>query len=309
MMIINTGQRTDIPAFYSDWFYNRIKEGYVYVRNPYFPQKVTKYVLDPQVVDCLCFCSKNPLPMLERLDEINNFRQFWFITITYYLKDVEPYVPHYNEVIRTFKKFSNKVGKQCIGWRYDPIFINEKYTLEYHLKAFEYIAGELCGYTNQCVISFIDIYEKTKRNFPAVSEVSLKLQHIMVKEMSKIADRYHMKLYTCLENNDFEKYGVIVSGCMSQKVIEDALGISLKMKKSTTREGCSCVLGNDIGAYNSCLHGCLYCYANAHKARVVDSYNRHDVHSPFLIGGLKEDDIIMNAKQKSYIDYQLSLDI
>ena len=165
-MILNTGNRTDIPAFFSDWFFNRIQEGFVCVRNPYFPHQVTKYILDPQVIDIICFCTKNPKPMLSRLDLIKDYKQFWFVTITPYNQTIEPYVPNKNEIIRSFIELSKKIGSRCIGWRYDPIFLNDYYTVEYHLRIFEKMCQKLTGYTHQCVISFIDLYQKTKKNTP-----------------------------------------------------------------------------------------------------------------------------------------------
>lgn len=308
-MIINTGQRTDIPAFYSEWFYNRIKEGFVYVRNPYYPSKVTKYILDPSIVDCICFCTKNPIPMMKRLNEINNYRQFWFVTITPYLKDIEPNVPHFNKIINAFKILSNKLGSKCTVWRYDPIFINDKYTIEFHLKAFEYMCYQLSGYTKMCVISFIDLYKKTKNNFPDIKEVDISLQHYLIKKFVDIAQRYNINIYTCLENKDFAKYGVNVNGCMTKEILEDALNIQLKIDRGYSRKGCFCLLGNDIGAYNSCLHGCLYCYANTEKRSVISNYRLHNCHSPMLIGSLKKDDLLLEANHKSDIDYQLKFDI
>ena len=144
-MILNTGNRTDIPAFFSDWFFNRIQEGFVCVRNPYFPHQVTKYILDPQVIDIICFCTKNPKPMLSRLDLIKDYKQFWFVTITPYNQTIEPYVPNKNEIIRSFIELSKKIGSRCIGWRYDPIFLNDYYTIEYHLRIFEKMCQKLTG--------------------------------------------------------------------------------------------------------------------------------------------------------------------
>ena len=157
-MILNTGMRTDIPAFFSDWFFKRIKEGYVYVRNPYFPNKVTKYLLNPNVIDCLVFTTKNPKPMLSRLNELKSFGQYWFVTITPYGKEIESNVPDKKEIIESFKELSKAIGKEKVGWRYDPIFISEKYSLSYHIETFEKMASELSGYTEECVISFIDLY-------------------------------------------------------------------------------------------------------------------------------------------------------
>ena len=165
-MIINTGMRTDIPAFYSKWLLNRIKEGYVYVRNPYYKHQVTKYSLDPKVVDCLAFCTKNPHPLIDRLNELDKYKQFWFITITPYGKDIEPYVPDKRQVIADFKIISNHIGKHAIALRYDPIFINEKFDVKMHIRCFAKLLSELKGYTEDCTISFIDMYEKVKRNAP-----------------------------------------------------------------------------------------------------------------------------------------------
>lgn len=154
-MIINATSRTDIPAYFSEWFYRRIAEGYVLVRNPYYPEQVQRYQLSPDVVDMLCFCTKNPQPMLARLGEISHFKQFWFVTITPYGTDIEPYVPHKDKVMDSFKRLSDSVGPNCVDWRYDPIFINDNYTVAYHVAEFERMAAVLEGYTKHCVISFI----------------------------------------------------------------------------------------------------------------------------------------------------------
>ncbi|MCH5147714.1 MAG: DUF1848 domain-containing protein, partial [Clostridiales bacterium] len=159
-MILQTGMRTDIPAFYARWFLNRIKEGYVLVRNPYNPSAVTKYRIDPTVVDLIAFCTKNPAPMLEHMDVLKPYGQYWFVTITPYGKEIEPNVPDKAKVIEDFKTLSKAVGVNSVGWRYDPIFITEKYSLDFHLQTFEKMAKELSGYTHTCVISFIDIYKK-----------------------------------------------------------------------------------------------------------------------------------------------------
>lgn len=306
-MIINTGNRTDIPAYFSDWFFNRIKEGYVYARNPYYPSQVTKYILSPKVVDCLCFCTKNPEPMISRLHELDDYGQFWFVTITPYGKDIEPNVPNKDKVMDSFIKLSSIIGKEKIVWRYDPIFISEKYTLEYHLKAFEKMAGKLSGYTNECVISFIDLYEKTKRNFIGIKEVTEKERHIIGKEFVDIGRKYNIKIKTCAEGEELGVYGVDCSGCMTQDVIEKSINNKLKVpKKKTSREVCNCLLGNDIGVYNSCLHGCLYCYANYSKDIVLNNFKFHNKKSPFLIGNSMEGDIVKEAKQESYIDNQIT---
>ena len=139
-MIIQTGMRTDIPAFNSKWFLNRLREGYVLVRNPYDPRSVTRYRLDPAVVDLIAFCTKNPDPMLDRMDALKDYGQYWFVTITPYGRDVEPNVPDKETVMEDFKRLSDIVGADSMGWRYDPILINDRYPLERHIEDFERMA-------------------------------------------------------------------------------------------------------------------------------------------------------------------------
>lgn len=307
-MIINTGSRTDIPAYFSEWFINRIKEGYVYVRNPYYMNQVTKYILSPDVVDCLVFCTKNPEPIIGKLHEINKYNQLWFVTITPYEEDIEPYVPSKEKVISSFQKLSSLIGKEKIVWRYDPIFISGKYTVEKHIYEFEKIASHLSGYTDECVISFIDLYEKTKKNFIGVKEVSKEAKEEIAKEFVKIGSKYNIKIKTCVEGNELSIYGVDCSGCMTKNVIERAIGVNLKIqKKKSVRQGCDCLLGNDIGMYNTCGHGCIYCYANYDKKSVYGNMRKHNPNSPFLIGGYLDKDIIKLAKQESFIERQISL--
>ena len=167
-MIIHASMRTDIPAFYSEWFTNRIREGYVRVRNPYDPLQVTEYSLDPEVVDLIVFCSKNPVPMLKYMDLLKSYRTYWYITITPYEADIEPglfkTIVSKRKIIEAFLQISEIVGEEHIGWRYDPIFIDDKYTVKYHLEQFEGISAALQGYTKNCVISFLDLYQKVKRS-------------------------------------------------------------------------------------------------------------------------------------------------
>ena len=170
-MIIHTGMRTDIPAFYADWFANRIREGFVCVRNPYNSIQVTEYSLDPPVVDLIGFCTKNPEPMLKYMDLLQPYGMYWYVTITPYGKEIEPMVPDKARVLSTFQKLSEIVGIDSIGWRYDPIFLNETYTMDYHIRLFTHMASVLEGYTKNCVISFIDLYQKVRKNFPEVRAV------------------------------------------------------------------------------------------------------------------------------------------
>lgn len=300
-MIINTGCRTDIPAFYTKWFMNRIREGYVLVRNPYNPNQVTKYNLSPEVVDCLAFCTKNPEPMLTYLDELDIYKQYWFVTITPYGKDIEPNVPDKKKVMESFKKLSNHIGVDAIGWRYDPIFIGDGFDVNKHITCFEKMAKELKGYTHNCTISFLDLYEKVKRNAPNINPPTKEEQIRMAKAFSKIGKENNMVIHACCEKTYLSQYGLQCNGCMSQEIVEKAINNTLHPpKRKNIRQECNCLMGNDIGAYNTCGHLCKYCYANANKQFVIENMKKHDNNSPFLIGRSELGDKITEAKQKSW---------
>ncbi len=306
-MIINTGSRTDIPAFFHKWFLNRIDEGFVCTRNPY-NDDIYKYPLDSKIIDCLCFCTKNPKPLLNNIDKLDDFNQFWFVTITPYGRDIEVNVPNYKKVIRSFGKLSENLDINKVSWRYDPIFITEKYSLEFHIDKFEEMASELSVYTNDCTISFIDLYQKVLRNFPEAKKVTTDEQLIIGREFAKIADKYDLKMKTCVEGTLLDQFGFDSSGCMTQQVIEKAIGNNLKIPKGKYRiRECDCIFGRDIGAYNTCLHGCKYCYANFSTKLVKRNFKLHDPDSPLLIGNVKEDDAVKEINEPSYIDAQARL--
>ncbi len=309
-MIINASARTDIPAYFTEWLLNRIKEGYVYVRNPYYPTQITKYLLNTDVVDSIVFCTKNPQPILPYLDELKKFHPYFFVTITPYDKIIEPQVPDYRDVVISFIELSKRLGKESVSLRYDPIFINDYYSIDKHIQCFEDILKEVKGYTNECIISFIDLYQKTKRNFPNIKEVTLSQQKEIALAFSCIAKKYDIHLKTCAEKVDLSEYGIIQEGCITQSVLSRVIKTPLiDIKDKPTRQECRCYPNRDIGEYNTCMHGCLYCYANEDKKRVMIQYRNHDPLSPLLIGQVQKDDIIKQAKQKTNKERQLSLDI
>lgn len=309
-MIINTGSRTDIPAYYSEWFCNRIKEGYVLTRNPYRKEQVLKYLLEPSVVDCINFCTKNPGPMLNRLKELEQFKQLWYVTITPYEEEIEPHVPPAEEVIESLQRLSEELGAKAVVWRYDPVFITEKYSLAFHIKSFEKMAAALTGYTHRSVISFIDLYEKTRRNFPEVREVTMGERRTIGKEFAAIGKKYDIIINSCCEGTYLKEYGIDILGCMTQKIVEQAIGSTLDVpKRKPARPDCDCLLGNDIGMYNTCGHACRYCYANYDQNIVIANMRLHNPKSPLLIGNLQPNDTVHHTKQKSWINNQLRLNL
>ena len=308
-MIINTGQRTDIPAFYSEWFANRLKAGFVLVRNPYNPVSVTRYRLSPDVVDLIGFCTKNPAPMLPRMDLLRDYGQYWYVTITPYGKEIEPRVPDKREVLESFRQLSEIVGPERIGWRYDPMFISDAYPAERHIRAFEYMAKALEGYTHTAVISFVDLYEKTKRNFPEVRPVDPEQRLLLGKAFTETGRQHGMTIRPCGEGDELAQFGADCGGCMTVAMYEQALGRRLKVPKFVpARKECACYLGGDIGAYNTCGHLCRYCYANYDAETVRRNMAAHDPQSPMLTGHLMPGDQVHEARQESWIDPQISMD-
>ena len=307
-MIIQTGMRTDIPAFYSEWLCNRIKEGYVMVRNPYQPQQVTRYTFSPSVVDLIAFCSKNPAPMLSHMDLLKTYGMYWFVTITPYGKEIEPLVPDVEAVIDTFRQLAEITGPDSMGWRYDPIFLNETYTPEVHIQKFTQIAQALEGYTHTCVISFIDLYQKVRRNFPEARSCTKRKTSVTWENHDTDSRGTWNESISLWRRNRISLLWGRLQWLYDTGNIRKSPPTTLDIpKKQPLRKECACFMGNDIGAYNTCLHGCKYCYANYDTKTVRQNYALHDPKSPFLIGNLKADDKIHQADQKSWIDGQLVL--
>ena len=310
-MILSVSRRTDIPAFFSEWFMNRIRDGFVMVRNPMNYNHVSKINLSPMIVDSIVFWSKNPAPLTPFLDEIRRDYPFYFqYTINGYESDLEPNLPPIGERIRTFLEISSKYGKESVVWRYDPIILTDQYTLEWHLKTFSHIAEQLRGYTDTCVFSFVDIYDKVKNNMKqfALFPLSPTEMETISEALATVAMANGMKLNTCSEAVDLSRYNIGRSCCIDKSRIEKLTGCEIKAKKDTNqRPECGCIESVDIGRYNTCLHGCKYCYANYSRTSVEAAFEKHDPRSPLLIGDIGPNDKITERKVKSITESQISL--
>lgn len=310
-MILSASRRTDIPNYYSEWFYNRIKEGFVYVRNPMNRHQVSRIDLSPEVVDCIVFWTKNPAPMLDRLDELSAYPYYFQFTLTGYGQEIERNVPHKREkMIPVFQKLSNRIGSKRVIWRYDPILFTKVYTPEYHLKAFGQIAEALRGYTDKCVISFVDQYAKNKKVMENIGVYEPNDAAIakFAGGLSEIAKANGMAMCSCAEKIDLEQYGIEHNCCIDQRLIEDIVGCKINAgKDKNQRLECGCVESIDIGTYNTCQNGCRYCYANESQDKVVRACSRYDVNSPILCGILAAEDRISERKVKSLKEEQISI--
>lgn len=305
-MILSASRRTDIPNYYSEWFFNRIKDGYVYVRNPMNVHQVSKIDINPEMVECIVFWTKNPEPMLNRLEELAPYHYYFQFMLTGYGKDMECHVPHKRErIIPIFQELSKKTGMQKVIWRYDPVIFTKKYTPEYHLKAFEQIAAALRGYTEKCVISFVDLYAKNKKNMKLLEWYEADEEELreFAEKISKIAKKNGMSIGSCAERMDLEEYGIEHNCCIDKTLIESIIGCRLKAgRDKNQREECGCMESVDIGTYNTCKNGCKYCYANYSEESVVKNYSKYDPESPILCGAIGASDKITERKVKSLID-------
>lgn len=302
-MILNTGARTDTVQYFSDWLLNRFKEGYVYTRNPLFPKKVTRYELSPDKIDVVLFCSKNYAPILPRLKEITDrYRTYFHYTITAYGKDIEPGVPSPDESADTLKELAKTVGRQRIAWRYDPVLLTGKYTLNMHLKTFANLAEKLAPYIDRCIFSFVEMYKKLEVNMPEIIPLSENDKIAIAEGLGKTAREYGITLQTCGTNADYSRFGIRPSACAALDILGKANGCVFKeTKHNGMRNGCHCIESRDIGAYDTCLNGCKYCYANKSPQRARDNYKLHDPLSPLLLGHLETDDVIIRGNQKSLL--------
>ncbi len=303
-MIINTGARTDTVQWYAPWLLKRFEEGYVLARNPLFPNKVTRYELDPAVVDMVEFCSKDYAPILPRLHEITErFNTHFNYTITAYGKDIEPGVPGIDESIETLLELEKIVGAQRINWRYDPVLLTADYTVERHLETFEAMSGRLVGHVDRCIFSFVEMYKKLDRNFPELVPLTAEDKDRLARGLGSIAAKHGIPIQTCGSNGDFTGYGIGSSGCMTLQMLGKANSIEFRnLKHKGTRQGCGCFESRDIGAYDSCPNGCRYCYANKSPEKARENYRTlHDPDSPMLLGHLKETDTLTQGAQRSLL--------
>ena len=312
-MIISASRRTDIPTYYSNWFFNRIMDGYVLVRNPMNAHQISKIALNPDVVDGIVFWTKNPIPMLNQLNVLRDYMYYFQFTLNSYAQDVETHVPNKQKhIIPAFKKLSDMIGPDRIIWRYDPIFLFFTYTPEYHIRYFERIAKELSPYTKKCTISFIDFYRNTSKNVSGLSlrDFPEETQKSLAKELAAIAHSYGLLIDTCAEGIELQEYDIEHARCIDDRLLSKLLDCPLDIGKDKgQRLECGCIESIDIGAYNTCRNGCKYCYANYSEKTVCSNFAKHIPDSPLLFGEVGPDDKITERKVTSCKINQIRFDI
>ena len=295
-MILFASGRTDIPAFYSNWFINRVKDGFVDVRNPFNPNLVSR--INFSDVDLIMFCSKNPLPMIDKL-EMLKIPVLFHVTITPYGKEIEPNIPDKNLIIEVVKKLSLVLGEDNVVVRYDPIFLSDKYDINYHIRAFDKLCKRLNGYVNKIIVSFMDEYKNVRKN-----RGILKYRTFTKDDYKKIGEAFSksahdngMSVQTCFEDEDLTQYGFVKGECLSHELAYILTGKKFKSSNVRKEKKCECVQMVDIGDYNSCMHMCKYCYANYDEKMVSTNFKMHDDNSSLLIGTIQSDDVIKVRKK------------
>ena len=294
-MIISASRRTDIPAFYFDWFCQRLKAGYADVVNPFNRKQVSRISLKPDYVDCIVFWTKDPAPMLKGLNNLKDYNYYVQVSLTPYEHDVETNLRDKTDIIITVQELSKRLGRERVVWRYDPILLNDGYTIEGHLEWFKNTLDSLVPCVERCVISFIDLYAKSKKNTQGLNlhELSEEEMNELAAGMSNIAKGSGVVLQTCSEAIDLERYGIGHGACIDGELVERIVGRKLNISRAKTqRPLCNCVESFDIGQYDTCIHGCRYCYANASLDRAKHGFDNHNINSSVITGSLLGDEHI-----------------
>ena len=298
-MIISASRRTDIPSYYWTWMMNRIKEGYVCVRNSYNDKQVSKVSLSADKIDCYVFWTKNAIPVLKDMTMLESIPFYFQHTITGYGRDIERNLPDKESICKAFCTISEKFGRNHIIWRYDPILISPNYTLKWHKETFKNLASALADHTIKCTVSFLDTYGHI---LPWMNKCSVRCltrdeQNELISYMTDIADQYGIYIDTCAEKGTYPR--VRHASCIDKSLCEEICGYPLDVEKDKTqRKDCGCMTSIDIGFPTSCLNGCAYCYAT--YGQPLQNYTKHNPNASLLIGEITEEDKVTDRKIVSF---------
>lgn len=296
-MILSASRRTDIPSTYSEWLFNRLKAGYVLTRNPMNSSQISRITLSSEVIDCIVFWTKDPQNMMDKISSLDEMKYYYYFqfTLTPYDHRIEKYLRPKAEIEETFIKLSKTIGKERVLWRYDPIILNDFWSVDDHKEQFVRLCERLSKFTNSVTISFVDIYSKLKTDL--VREITLEEIQILSEFIGKTAKVYGLIAKSCCEKVDLSTYGIGPASCIDQTTIENICGYPLDIKvDKNQRVGCNCIRSVDLGMYNSCQNGCVYCYANYSAISIKKNMQRHTPTAQMLIGELLEGEKVTQRK-------------
>jgi len=298
-MIISASRRTDIPAFYSEWFFKRIAEGFCTVPNPFNSKQISLVDLHPQAVTAIVFWTRNPHPLIKNLSTLDErgYKYYFQFTINNYPKLYEKNNPSLETAVSGFRKLSDRLGKGKVIWRYDPILFTDDLTVDFHISNFTKLFDELSDFTKRIVISIVDNYKKTQRRVSALQtnyteeqvdkpEVEKLLKHIVTLAKTK-----NVEVEGCAEAKSFAYIGIEHGKCIDDKLLKKEFDIDLNYKKDKgQRLPCGCMISRDIGINNTCLMGCEYCYATISHNSAVNNRKKHDPNfSSLLVHKMSEE--------------------
>jgi hypothetical protein len=330
-MILSASRRTDIPGYYSEWFLNRLKAGYALTRNPMNHAQISRIDLSPEKIDCIVFWTKDPSSIMDRLVEIDALGYHYYFQFTLTPYGLFPYEACLNsirsngvllsepiykgasgigmniernlrdkrEILKTFQQLSKKLGKEKVLWRYDPIIVNDEITEQYHMDMFASLCRELEGYTEICTVSFVDVYNKLSRRTKdeLIKEITPEEMHYIAGNFFEIGREHGIELRACAEVIDLSADGIKPAACIGKDIVEKVCGHAVKDKKDKNqRLECGCIQSVDIGVYNTCKNGCVYCYANHSEASILRNYKKHDPTSEILIGSIDKNEKVITRK-------------
>ena len=294
-MIISASRRTDIPAFYAEWFINRIREGFCEVPNPFNPSQISRVSLLPQDVDAIVFWTRNPAALIDSLGELDarGYAYYFHVTLLDYPAAFEPGLPPLSVRIDSFRRLADRVGPDRVLWRYDPLIFTENTGTNYHEKTYTSLAAALSPYTRRCTISILDEYNGIRPRLEELARAGYPLLHRepgdpevveLLRRINGIAGVYGISLRACTHSQEILSAGISRGKCIDDELLLRLFGIHVPEKKDPgQRTGCLCVRSRDIGIYNSCLFGCRYCYATKDFRRAALNRRRHDPRSPSLL--------------------------
>jgi hypothetical protein len=293
-MIVSASRRTDIPAFYAEWMVRRLREGYCTVPNPFDRNQVSRISLRPEDVDAIVFWTRNPRPLIPYLDELDSrgYRYYFQFTILGYPREIDPKTPAAATAVEAFRELAGRLGPKRVIWRYDPIVFTGTTPPAFHLENFRRLAESLRGHTRRVVVSIVDMYRKIEKRMKTLDGTPAAVCHCDAEDLSplmcrlaEMARESGMEIVSCAEEIDLQPFGILPGKCVDDQVIAEAFGIEVPSTKDPTqREACGCVTSRDVGMYESCLSGCLYCYATKSFKQARANYDSHDPESPSLLG-------------------------
>lgn len=296
-MIISASRRTDIPCYYSDWLINRIRAGYVLTRNPMNHGQISRINLSPCNVDCIVFWTKDARNITDRLHDLDNagYRYYFQFTITPYDRTIERNLRDKTDIENTFTELSRIIGKERVIWRYDPVLLSDNIDLFYHKEHFKRMCYKLCNYTESVTVSFVDMYSKL--NTKAFRCLTVDETEELSIFLSSTAKDHGLRISACCEQTDLSVYGIEKASCIDKNLIERVFGIKPDFQRDKyQRRDCGCCQSVDIGAYNTCKNGCIYCYANYSVSSVERNCKKHNPKGELLIGEISEGDKITDRK-------------